>query len=121
MLVVALAAGLEVITAGLLLAAPDVFARLLFGAELDGAAQALGRLAGISLLALALACWPRRTAAEMSSQPVVALLVFSSGCALFLAYLGVGSTKGVLLWPAAATHGFIAGLLAMRWPGRFRG
>lgn len=109
---VAAAAAIEVPTAGMLVAAPDVFAHLLLGEELSGAGEAIGRLAGISLLALALACWPRGTSPRQAAQPVLALLVFSVLCALFLTYKGIGAERaGVLLWPAAATHAAIAGLL----------
>ncbi|MBR0672413.1 hypothetical protein [Neoroseomonas soli] len=110
--VIAAAAAIEVLTACLLVVAPAVFARLLLGAELSGAGAALGRLAGISLLALALACWPRGTLPRQAAQPVLALLIFSVLCSLFLAYLGIGGENaGVLLWPAVATHAAMAGLL----------
>lgn len=110
--VVAAAVGIEVLTACLLIVAPAVFARLLLGAELSDAGATLGRLAGISLLALVLACWPRATSHRQAAQPVLALLVFSVLCALFLAYIGFGAERaGVLVWPAAATHAAMAGLL----------
>ena len=41
--VIAVVAGLEVLTAGLLLVAPDVFARLLLGVGLADAGEAIGR------------------------------------------------------------------------------
>ncbi|WP_198369916.1 hypothetical protein [Roseomonas rosulenta] len=110
---VAASAAIEVPTAGVLVVAPAVFSRLLFGEELSGAAEALGRLAGISLLALALACWPRDASPRQPAQPLLALLTFSVLCALFLAHVGIGGEKaGVLLWPAAGMHLALAGLLA---------
>lgn len=114
--VVAAAAAIEVLTACLLIVAPAVFARLLLGAEVSGAGTTLGRLAGISLLALALACWPRGTSPRQAAQPVLALIVFSVLCALFLACIGIGgASAGVLLWPAVATHAAMAGLLFRSW------
>jgi hypothetical protein len=115
-LIVAAAAAIEVATAGLLIIAPAVFARLLLGADLSGAGAAVGRLAGISLLALALACWPHGTSPRQAAQPVLALVVFSVLCALFLAYVGIGGERsGILLWPAAATHAAVAGQLFWSW------
>ena len=51
------AAAIEVVTGLTLIIRPSLFGRLLLGAELSSPGQALGRLAGIALLALSLACW----------------------------------------------------------------
>ena len=111
---ITVAAGLEVLTAGLLLVAPDVFARLLLGVGLTDSGEAIGRLAGVSLISLAVACWPYRASVPQTRQPAVALLMFSVICAVFLAFLGItGTTVGLLLWPAAVTHGILA-LLILR-------
>lgn len=111
--VVAAAVTIEVVTACLLIFAPAVFARLLLGAELTGAGATIGQLAGISLVALALACWPRGPSPGQAAQPLLALLVFSVLCALLLVYIGIsGASAGLLLWPAAAAHAAIAGLLS---------
>jgi membrane protease YdiL (CAAX protease family) len=115
--VVAAATAIELVSACLLVMAPAAFAHLLFGAPLSSAGEALGLLAGLSLLALALAlaCRPRDPSPRLLAQPVLALLVFSVLCALFLAFVGIGGENGgVLLWPAAATHAAMAGLLF--WP-----
>ena len=56
---VTLAASVEVVSGLVLLVRPTLFIWLLFGAELSEAGNALGRLAGFALLALALACWPK--------------------------------------------------------------
>jgi hypothetical protein len=84
---VAVAAGVEAVTGLVLIIRPSVFVWLLFGAELSGAGQALGRLAGFALLALALACWPGGGADVRSA--LRALLVFSVLVTLYLAYLGI--------------------------------
>jgi hypothetical protein len=92
---VAVAAGVVII--------PSPFGWLLFGAELLDAGQALGRLTGITLLSLVLACWPRLGAENRSA--VRALLAFSLLSAFYLIYLGIGSRLiGPLVWPAAALH-----------------
>ena len=41
---------------------PSPVGRLLLGSELSGLSTALGRVAGIALIALGIACWPGRTA-----------------------------------------------------------
>jgi hypothetical protein len=113
---IAVAAAVEVGTALVLLIRPTIFVRLLFGAALPGAGQALSRLAGIALIALALACWPREKASSEANSALPALLVFSLLAALYLVYVGIrGELVGVLLWPAAATHAGLAILLARAW------
>jgi len=58
-LCIAGAAALEVPTGAVLLADPTLFSWLIFGADMAPAGQALGRMTGIALLALAVACWSR--------------------------------------------------------------
>ena len=98
-----IAAGAEVVTGLLLIAAPSLFTRAIFGAAMSGPGEALGRLCGIALLALAMACWlePRSTPAGARR----ALLAFSLGVPTFLiAHTLSGGPTGVLLWPAALAH-----------------
>jgi len=111
---VAVAAGVEVVTGLVLIIRPSLFVRLLFGAELSAGGQALGRLAGFALLALALACWPGGGADVTSARR--ALLVFSVLVTLYLAYLGIaGALAGILLWPAVALHATLTILLSRDW------
>jgi hypothetical protein len=106
------AAAVEILTACLLIVAPALFARLLLGEGLSDAGGAIGRLAGIVLLALALACWPRGPSPRQEAQPFSALLVFNVLCALVLMHVGIGGeAAGMLLWPAAGTHAALALLL----------
>ena len=114
--VVALAAGLEVVTAFLLLVSPGLFVRVILGLELSAGGDAVGRLAGIALIGLALPCWPRASRRGEAVQPIFALLIFSVLCAVFLAFLGIlGEAEGLLLWPAVATHAALAVLLSRAW------
>jgi hypothetical protein len=88
----------------------------LFGAPLPPAGQALGRLAGFALLALALACWPRQSTVDASRSPLAALFGFSVLTAIYLVYLGVvHQLGGLLLWPAVVLHLVLAVLLARSW------
>jgi hypothetical protein len=107
---IAVAAGIEVGTSVLLIIRPSLFVWLLFGSELSATGDALGRLAGFALLALALACWPGPgTAAAQSIAAFRALLLFSLLTTVYLLYLGIGSGPvGPLLWPASALHAGVA-------------
>ncbi|HUO07907.1 MAG TPA: hypothetical protein VM008_06385 [Phycisphaerae bacterium] len=91
-------AGLGEIAAGmLLLIAPSLGARLLLGAELTGVAIPVARVAGIALLSLGLGC--------CSGSVWLAIWIYTTLAALYLAYLGVATEwTGILLWPAVAAH-----------------
>ena len=103
--VLAFAAVGEAATGLLLLLLPSVVGQLLFGGELTGMAETMARVAGIALVALAVACWP--------GTPLLGMLVYSAGAALYLAYIGIASaSSGVLLWPAVVVHVILTVLLA---------
>jgi hypothetical protein len=108
------AAAVEVVTGIVLIIRPSLFGWLVFGAGFSPAGQALGRLAGFSLFALALACWPRLGADRVSS--IRALLLFSLLSAIYLIYLGVHrGLVGPLLWPAVALHAALTIMLIRGW------
>jgi hypothetical protein len=89
-----------------LLALPDVAVKLLLGAEISGPAVPLGRVAGVALLALGLACWlARGHAASALASP---MLLYNCGVAAVLGMAGVSGMTGVLLWPAVALHAAMA-------------
>jgi hypothetical protein len=111
---VAVAAAVEVVTGLVLIVRPSLFGRLLFGAGFSAAGQALGRLAGFALLALALACWAGLGAERRSAA--LALILFSLLSTIYLVYLGIrGEPVGILLWPAAATHAALTITLTRDW------
>ena len=103
------AAALEAGAIGvILLVSPGLFGRLILRDELPASGQALGRLTGIALLSLALACWPKPT-----SGSALALLIYNLLAAVYLSYLGVeGTAMGLLLWPAVILHALLLTLLA---------
>jgi hypothetical protein len=111
---VTVAAAIEVVTGLVLIVHPPLFGWLLFGAEFSPPGQALGRLAGFALLALALACW---AGVGPDGRPALrALLVFSILTTLYLAFVGVGGVLvGILLWPAAILHATLTILLGRAW------
>lgn len=57
----------------------------------------MSRVAGIALIALGVSCW--------RGSPLVGMLTYSAGVALYLAFVGFeGDLTGMLLWPAVALH-----------------
>jgi hypothetical protein len=90
-----------------LIAVPAVIVRLLLGGELIGAGIPLGRVAGVALLALAVACWfashevQNRTARGLAS----AMMLYNVGVILILGAAGLPSRPvGIALWPAVILH-----------------
>jgi hypothetical protein len=91
-----------------LLVVPSLVGQLLLGEELTGVAIPVGRVAGIALIALGIACWP--------GPPLVGILTYSIVVMLYLAYLSLaGGVTGVLLWPAVALHLVLTILLGRVW------
>lgn len=119
---IAVAAAIEAGTGLVLISFPSLFVRLLLGVELSEPGQIVGRLAGFTLLALVLACWPRAGTKSVAASSLRALLVFSVLVALYLVYLGIGTGfVGPLLWPAAVLHTVVAIFLARAWVNNSRG
>ena len=98
----------EAATGLALLIVPSLVGQLLLGEELTGVAIPVGRVAGMALIALGIACWP--------GPPLVGMLTYSAVVTLYLAYLGfAGGLMGVLLWPAVALHVVLSILLGRAW------
>ena len=113
---VAVAAGFEVLVGIALFANPSLLTWLLFASDLTQPGQEMGRVAGLALLGLALACLPRPGAGETSTATIEGLLLLSVLVTAYLVYLGLSTASvGVLPWPAAATHVALAVLLARVW------
>ena len=101
----AFAAIAEGATGVALIVVPSLVGRLLLGAELSGITGVVGRVAGMALVALAIACWP--------GPPRVGMLIYSGAVALYLAYAGLAlGFAGILLWPAVVLHAILTILLA---------
>jgi hypothetical protein len=109
--VVMTAAWLEIIAGATLLTIPGVASRLLFAAQPGSVGIALGRCAGIGILALGIACLPSKAIGSCRGA-VFGLLVYNVGVAILFAWVGIATTlNGVLLWPAAVLHVLIAAAL----------
>jgi len=91
---------------------PAVVVRLLFGSEISGAGMVMGRITGISLIALGVACRP----GNGTERSLWGMLTYSALVTLYLAYLGMdGTWSGGLLWPTVALHGVLTLLLVRSW------
>lgn len=93
--------------------APGLVAPFVFGTDVTGAGVAYGRLVGVALLALVIACWPRGEVVPRAA--LHAVLVYNLLAALYLAWVGIAHRPaGILLWPAVAWHAVVTLLLAIR-------
>jgi len=101
------------VAAGLaLLLLPSQTAWLLFGSPLGTpAALVVGRLAGVALLTLGVACWLGRSEEESrtGNALVGAMLLYNAAAValIFYARIGLGLFTR-LLWPAALLHAVMA-------------
>ena len=74
----AFAAIAEGATGVALVVVPSLVGRLLLGAELSGVTGVVGRVAGMALVALAIACWP--------GQALLGMLTYTMLATVYLAY-----------------------------------
>jgi hypothetical protein len=94
-----------------LMIVPSLVGRLLLGAEFSGVAAVVGRVAGIALFALGLACWLARTdtPSRAARGLVTAMLFYNFAVAALLAFAGLGlGLRGLMLWPAVTLHAVMA-------------
>lgn len=91
-----------------LLCCPSTVVILLLGTPLDApAAQALGRVAGVALLALGIASWLARNDARSRAARGLAdgMTLYNVGVAIILGAAGIWwRLIGIVLWPAVALH-----------------
>ena len=88
-----------------LVAVPAVVVRLLLGGELLGAGIPLGRVAGVALLSLGIACW----LASSETESCAARGIVSAMALYNLGVVGIQSQPvGIGLWPAVILHAAMA-------------
>jgi len=95
-----------------LIAVPAIVVRLLLDAEMSGATIPLGRVAGVALLALGVACWLARddTQTRAARGLVSAMVLYNLGAVIILGSAGLGSQPvGIALWPAVILHAAMGG------------
>ncbi len=108
------AALLEIGTGLLLLAVPELFARLLLGAEVTGAGVVISRVCGLGLLSLGVTWWFGKQAAR-------GMLLYNASVAAYLLYSAFdGKFRGVLLVPALLVHSVLTALLVAQQVSRNR-
>jgi hypothetical protein len=113
--VLAASAIAEAATGIVLAVAPALVTFLLFGVDASRHWTPLGRVAGVALLALGLACWPGTDVARAWTPATRAMLMYNPLIAAYLVYLAAVGVRGILLWPAIAEHGIVTLLLFVAW------
>lgn len=105
-------AAIELVTGIVLITVPSLAGRLLLGIELLPIACAVARLAGIALVALAIACWPQKQGAGVNAgAPLRGLLAYNALAAIYFCYWRVVfHSEGPLFWPAVVVHAIFAAL-----------
>ena len=112
----ALSAAIEGATGFALIIVPALVANLLLGQGVAGAGMGVARVAGVALLALALACWPDRGDVGGRTPGLRALLCYNLLVTLYLLRVGLASDSvALLLWPAVAVHALFTFLFARAW------
>jgi hypothetical protein len=102
----------EVVTGMALIVVPSLVVKLLFGADIADIAVVTSQFAGLALLSLGVACWPRGSA----SSALAGMLTYSSLATLGLLYLALGGKwSGPLIWPSVMLHAVLTLLLARAW------
>ena len=106
-----LTAVVEGLSGLILFAYPHIVTRLLFGSEVVGSGVFMSRIAGISLFALAVACWPDRN----RLRAFFGMLTYGLLVMPYLVYVGGNGGAGILLWPGVAAHAGLSVLLVRAW------
>ena len=94
-----------------LISVPATVVRLLLSSELLGPGIPLGRLAGVALLTLGIACWLASTDTQSCAARgiVTAMMLYNIGAVLILGAAGLQSQAvGIGLWPAVILHAAMA-------------
>ena len=100
-----IAAVVEIATGLALLFVPALFAQQLLGENPTALAIIVGRVTGVALVGLGIACWP--------GPAPLGMFVYSTRVMAYLAYLGLAGTAGRMLWPAVILHIVLSAFLAL--------
>jgi hypothetical protein len=99
---------------------PDAAVTLLLGAKPGAVELMIGRIAGVALLALGIACWGARADPGGAAQrgTLRAITIYNVGAGLLLiAFVATGKASGVAVWIAGMLHlALAAGFAASVWP-----
>jgi hypothetical protein len=108
-----IAALAEGVTGVALVAYPPIVVRLLFASQISGSGVITSRMAGISLIALGVACWP----CDGMVRAFYGMLIYDVLAMLYLTVVGLGGQAGILLWPGVVFHAAMVALLIHTRPG----
>lgn len=109
------ASAVEIATGAGLVFLPALVVGLLLRGDVSELVLMVARVLGITLISLALACWPRRQDVAGSSAAFHGMLAYNSLIALLLTYAAAAlHIAGPLLWPTVLLHGAVALLLLWR-------
>ena len=115
-MLLAIAAVMETLAGLGLILAPDATMQLLFGGRPDGVGMMMGRVAGVALLALGVACWGARadSGGEARAGTVGAITLYNGGAGVLLVLFAItGQAAGLGVWSAGLFHlALAAGFLA---------
>jgi hypothetical protein len=103
----ALAAALECLTGVAAIVIPGIVIALLLGVEPSSAALMTGRLLGVALLSLGVACWYATTDKGGSARTgtLRAITLYNAGVGLLLVvFAATGMATGLLAWIAGILH-----------------
>jgi len=114
LLIMAAALG-EAAFGALIFALPGLALELFFRSEPAAGAVIMTRIAGIALVGLGIACYPRG-----SRQGLYGLLTYSVLIMIYLISAGMGGATGVLLWPGVVVHALLSVLLIVAARGATR-
>ena len=95
-----------------LLVAPSVTVELLLGGGLSSPQSlVLGRITGVALISLGVACWLARSGDRNGAKQrlIASMLIYNVGVPVLLIHAVVASTMyGIALWPACVLHLLLA-------------
>ena len=99
-----------------LLTVPTLVAALLFADALDGtAANAVARMAGLAMIAIAVICFfARDTRGPATNGILTGLLTYNASVSLLLTQFALEGEHGFALWPAVAFHLLMASWCLIR-------
>jgi hypothetical protein len=103
----AIAAALESLTGVAIILIPGVVIALLLGVEASSVGLMIGRLLGVALLSLGVACWGARTDVGGSAQTATlrAITLYNAGVGVSLVvFAATGMASALLAWLVGILH-----------------
>jgi hypothetical protein len=109
------AAAFESLTGLALIRAPEATAVFILGAKPKVVGVMLGRVCGVALVALGIACWGARTDSESTARTgtLKTITFYNAGVGLFLVlFAAIAKTGSIVQWSAGVLHLALAAAFA---------